>query len=195
MTSEYWILLGAVVAVALAVFVLVRVWLRRRGPQLGQALADVSIDRLQNVLVPDGMGGQIQLEHVLLTAHGLVVIDVKAFEGTIFASDRMAEWTVIGAQRPIHVPESARHALRPRRGAAPARPRRARSRDSCCSPRARTSRRAGRRTSCCRRSSSSKYRKPDAADLERLLVAFAPHWERVKSAIEPVTAGARAKLR
>ncbi len=79
-------------------FVLVRVWLRRRGPKLGQALADVSIDRLQNVLVPDGMGGQIQVEHVLLTAHGLVVIDVKAFEGTIFASDRMAEWTVIGAQ-------------------------------------------------------------------------------------------------
>ncbi len=25
-----------------------------------------------------------------------MVIDVKAFEGTIFAGDRMAEWTVIG---------------------------------------------------------------------------------------------------
>ncbi len=72
-TSEYWILIGAGVAAVLAVFVLVRVWLRRRGPKLGKALADVSIDRLQNVLLPDGMGGQIQLEHVLLTAHGLVV--------------------------------------------------------------------------------------------------------------------------
>jgi hypothetical protein len=29
------------------------------------------------------------------------------------------------------------------------------------------------------------YHRPDAADLERLLVAFAPHWDRVKAAIEP----------
>ena len=29
------------------------------------------------------------------------------------------------------------------------------------------------------------YHRPDAADLERLLVAFEPHWDRVKAAIEP----------
>jgi len=31
-----------------------------------------------------------------------------------------------------------------------------------------------------------RYRRPDKADLERLLVAFAPHWDRVKAALEPV---------
>jgi len=36
-----------------------------------------------------------------------------------------------------------------------------------------------------------RYAKPDQADLERLLVAFAPHWDRVKAATEPVTVGAR----
>ena len=40
-----------------------------------------------------------------------------------------------------------------------------------------------------------RYRKPDQADLERLLVAFSPHWDRVKAEIEPVTAGARQALR
>jgi hypothetical protein len=30
-----------------------------------------------------------------------------------------------------------------------------------------------------------RYRRPDQADLERLLVAFAPHWDRVKAAIQP----------
>jgi hypothetical protein len=191
---DYWILLGAIVAAALAVFVLVRVWLRRRGPKLGQALADVSIDRLQNVLVPDGMGGQIQLEHVLLTAHGLVVIDVKAFEGTIFASDRMAEWTVIGAQGRFTFPNplgtlydrvaALRQLVRdvPVAGfvlfAAGADFTKGRPKDVVLP-----------------QELVDQYRKPDAADLERLLVAFAPHWERVKSAIEPVTAGARAKLR
>jgi hypothetical protein len=31
-----------------------------------------------------------------------------------------------------------------------------------------------------------RYRRPEREDLERLLVAFAPHWDRVKAAIEPV---------
>jgi hypothetical protein len=35
-----------------------------------------------------------------------------------------------------------------------------------------------------------RFSKPEGADLERLLVAFSPHWERVKAAIEPV-GGAR----
>ena len=63
------------------------------------------------MLVPDGMGGQIQIEHLLLTANGLVVVDVKAFEGTIFASDRMEEWTVIGRDGRFTFPESAQSTL------------------------------------------------------------------------------------
>jgi hypothetical protein len=193
-TSEYWIVLGAAVAVGLAVLLVVRVWQRRRGPRLGKALADVSIDRLQNVLVPDGMGGQIQLEHVLLTAHGLVVVDVKAFEGTIFASDRMAEWTVIGARGRFTFPNplgtlydrvaALRQLVRdvPVAGfvlfAAGADFTKGRPKDVLLP-----------------QELVEKYSKPDAADVERLVVAFAPHWERVKSAIEPVTAGAREQLR
>jgi hypothetical protein len=30
-----------------------------------------------------------------------------------------------------------------------------------------------------------RYARPDAADLERLMVAFQPHWERVKAATVP----------
>jgi hypothetical protein len=35
-----------------------------------------------------------------------------------------------------------------------------------------------------------RYARPEQADLERLLVAFAPHWERVKGATEPAPDGA-----
>jgi hypothetical protein len=34
-----------------------------------------------------------------------------------------------------------------------------------------------------------RFARPDPADLERLLVAFAPHWERVKAATQPAPAG------
>jgi hypothetical protein len=30
-----------------------------------------------------------------------------------------------------------------------------------------------------------RYRRPEREDLERLLVAFAPHWDRVKASTEP----------
>jgi len=191
---EYWIVVGAVVAAGLVAFLIVRVWLRRRGPRLGKALHDVAIDRLQNVLLPDGMGGQIQVEHLLLTAQGLVVVDVKAFEGTIFASDRMAEWTVIGSQGRFTFPNplgtlydrvaALRQLVRdvPVVGLVLFAPgadfTKGRPKDVVLPAEL-----------------VEMYAKPEQADLERLLVAFAPHWERVKSAIEPVTAGARAKLR
>jgi hypothetical protein len=32
-----------------------------------------------------------------------------------------------------------------------------------------------------------RFGKPEGQDLEQLVVAFAPHWDRVKAAIEPVT--------
>ena len=193
MTEEYWIALAAAIVVALAAVALL-LWRRRRGPRLSQALHDVSIDRLTNVLVPDGMGGQIQVEHLLLTANGLVVIDVKEFEGTIFAGDRMAEWTVIGQRGRFTFPNPL-GTLYDRVAALKQIVRdvpvvglvlfgsgadftKGRPKDVLLPSEL-----------------VERFRKPEEADLERLLVAFAPHWERVKSAIEPVTTGAREGLR
>lgn len=159
-------------------------WRRNRGPELARALEAVAIDRLQNVLVPDGMGGHIQVEHLLLTGHGLIVIDAKPFVGTIFASERMADWTVIGKQGRFTFPNPlgtlydrvaalkqlvrdvpvAGHVL----FAGAADFTKGRPRDVLSSAEL-----------------VERYRRPDQAELERLLVAFAPHWDRVKAAIEP----------
>jgi hypothetical protein len=180
--------------VAVAGFFLVRLALRRRRSALSRALRGVSIDRLQNVLLPDGMGGQIQVEHLLLTASGVVVIDVKEFEGKIFAGERMAEWTVI-AQRGRFTFPNPLPALYDRVAAlkqivhevpvfglvlfgAQADFTKGRPRDVVL---------PGDLVERCQ--------KPEPDDLERLLVAFTPHWERVKAAIEPVKTGARTSAR
>jgi hypothetical protein len=161
------------------------VWRRRNGPEVARALEAVAIDRLQNVLVPDGMGGHIQVEHLLLTGQGLVVIDAKAFVGTIFASERMEEWTVIGKQGRFTFPNplgtlydrvaALRQLVRdvPVAGyvlfAGAADFTKGRPRDVLSAAEL-----------------VERYRRPDQADLEQLLVAFAPHWDRVKAAIQPV---------
>jgi nuclease-like protein len=192
--SEYWIGAAALLAATVVVFWIVRIWLRRRRPRLSQALQEVSIDRLQNVLVPDGNGGQIQVEHLLLTANGLVVIDVKEFEGTIFAGERMAEWTVIGQRGRFTFPNPL-GTLYDRVAALKQIVRdvpvvgvvlfgsgadftKGRPKDVMLPGEL-----------------IARYPRPEQADLERLLVAFAPHWERVKGAIEPVRTGARQSPR
>jgi hypothetical protein len=181
---QYAIIGGAAALVVLLLLVGWLVWRRRRGPELKQALEAVSIERLQNVLLPDGMGGHIQVEHLLLTGQGLLVIDAKSFAGSIFASERMAEWTVIGEQGRFTFPNplgtlydrvaALKQLVRdvPVSGyvlfAGGADFTKGRPRDVLSAAEL-----------------VDRYRRPDQADLERLVVAFAPHWDRVKAAIEP----------
>src|SRR5688572_6759223 len=183
--SQYEIA-GAVAAGVVVLALLVwLIWRRRGGPELARALEAVAIERLQNVLVPDGMGGHIQVEHLLLTGQGFVVIDAKSFAGTIFASERMAEWTVIGKQGRFTFPNPL-GTLYDRVAALKQLVRdvpvagyvlfgggadftKGRPRDVLSAAEL-----------------VERYRRPDQADLEHLLVAFAPHWDRVKAAIEPV---------
>lgn len=185
MISQYVIIGGIGALVAVVALLAWLYWRRRRGPELKQALEAVAIERLQNVLVPDGMGGHIQIEHLLLTGQGLVVIDAKSFAGTIFASERMAEWTVIGKQGRFTFPNplgtlydrvaALRQLVRdvPVAGyvlfAGDADFTKGRPRDVLSAAEL-----------------VERYRRPEREDLERLLVAFAPHWDRVKAALEPV---------
>src|SRR5690606_27940138 len=98
-TLQVWLaLLGGAVVVILAV-VLIALVRRRRRSDLGAAVRAVALDTEHGVLVPNGMGGHIEIEYLLLTAHGVVVVDTKHFEGIIFGSDRMDEWTVMHKHR------------------------------------------------------------------------------------------------
>jgi hypothetical protein len=73
-------------------------WLRARR-SLPRRLKQASIDRLANILVPDGDGGEIHIQHALLTARGVVIIDIKEVSGNVFGSDSMQDWTVISEKR------------------------------------------------------------------------------------------------
>jgi hypothetical protein len=46
--------------------------------------------------VPDGMGGFIHIDHVLLTPRGVLVLDTRRVAGLIFGGDQMSDWTVMG---------------------------------------------------------------------------------------------------
>ena len=59
----------------------------------------VSFQAVHQVLVPDGMGGFIHVDHVLLTPQGVLILDTRRVAGLIFGGDQMSEWTVLGRGR------------------------------------------------------------------------------------------------
>ena len=93
-----WIGLGAAALLLLAVgFFGLRAYQRRaRRKSLLVRLERVALAAAHRVLVPDGMGGFIHIDHVLLTPRGILVLDTRRVTGLIFGGDQMSDWTVMG---------------------------------------------------------------------------------------------------
>ena len=72
---------------------------RARRKQLLARLDRIAYESAHQVLVPDGMGGYIHIDHLLLTPRGLLVLDTRRVPGLIFGGDQMSDWTVIGRRR------------------------------------------------------------------------------------------------
>ena len=84
--------LAAVAALAVGLWI----WLRGRARRaLVARIESVSGAHISDVLLPDGNDGWFHLDFVLLTAGGLVVLDLRDVPGLVFGSEQMNEWTVI----------------------------------------------------------------------------------------------------
>jgi hypothetical protein len=96
-----WIAAGVAIAVVAAGgYVAFGAYQRRsRRKQLLARLDRIAYESAHQVLVPDGMGGYIHIDHLLLTPRGLLVLDTRRVPGLIFGGDQMSDWTVIGRRR------------------------------------------------------------------------------------------------
>ncbi|HEY4970153.1 MAG TPA: nuclease-related domain-containing protein, partial [Steroidobacteraceae bacterium] len=93
-----WIGIGVLVLLLLAGgYWGVRAYQRRtRRKALLARLERVAFEAAHQVLVPDGMGGFIHIDHLLLTPRGVLVLDTRRVAGLIFGGDQMSDWTVMG---------------------------------------------------------------------------------------------------
>jgi len=181
MLAAAGITIAAVVVALLVGWVTWRWWARRRRSSIRDVLKAIAVDRLENVLVPDGMGGEIHIEHLLLTTRGILVLNVKGYKGVIFASDRMDQWTSIdkGERSTFQNPlptlydrvAAVRQIARDLEVAgfvvfpsladfSKGRPGNVRLPDDLL----------------------EEYAKPDKSDVGRLTEAFQPYWERIRAA-------------
>lgn len=94
------IVASALVALA-ALIAGIAVWHRRRrfGARLRRLLVLHSDARVRDVVIPDGMDGHIQIDNVLRTAAGFVIVDVVRVSGAVFGGTSIDEWTVMTGGR------------------------------------------------------------------------------------------------
>ncbi len=73
-----------------------RRWRRYRARrQIVKSFEAVSAAILRDVLIPDGSGGQLHMDFLLLTGRGLLVVDYRDVEGVVFGGEHMREWAVM----------------------------------------------------------------------------------------------------
>jgi hypothetical protein len=95
--------LPALLLVAIVALILYR---RKRPVEINLkgVLADIAFERTEALVLPNGDDGEIQIDHLLLTANGLVIIDIKDVNGTVFGSDKMQDWSVLGEKGRFTIP-------------------------------------------------------------------------------------------
>ncbi|HEX7965145.1 MAG TPA: nuclease-related domain-containing protein [Gammaproteobacteria bacterium] len=97
---QVWTLAGAALAVLLAIVALA-VWLRMTAVRrdVNRTLRIVADRLIRDVVIPDGIGGFVPVDALILRERRLYVLDVRDVEGAVFGSEKMDIWTAMGKRR------------------------------------------------------------------------------------------------
>jgi hypothetical protein len=98
-----WVLPLAAAAALLVLWLAWRFFFGR-GTPLERALADLSYERIEKLVIPSADEGEIQVDQLLLTSQGLLILEIKDVQGKVFGSDKMSDWTVIAQDRRFTFP-------------------------------------------------------------------------------------------
>ena len=93
-------LLTAVLATAIMVPVLLflfRAQLKnwRQERLIKKVIRRLSVRSMKNIHLPDGTGGEVTIDHLLLGRDAIIVVGVMRFEGLIFGSTHTDQWTQV----------------------------------------------------------------------------------------------------
>ncbi len=115
----FWLVTAAVVCIAAAIIALF-VWLRLTSDRRSTltSLRNIADRLLRNVMLPDGVGGYVGVDVLLLRDGRLYVLAIRTVEGAIFGGEKLDRWTVIGRHRrfsfrnPLHLMQEQTMAVR-----------------------------------------------------------------------------------
>jgi hypothetical protein len=95
-TGEQQLMIGVLILSTLLVLayflrIPLRSWKEKR--QIRRAVKRLGARVMRDASLPDGMGGKINIDFLVLTVDAILVIGVKRYDGMIFGSANTDEWT------------------------------------------------------------------------------------------------------
>lgn len=95
-----WLIVVVAISMLLAILV-IRVWLRNTAERRHtlNILRNIADRLLREVVLPDGVGGYVGVDVLLLRDQQLHLLLLRHAEGAIFAGDKMDQWSVVGKRR------------------------------------------------------------------------------------------------
>ena len=110
-----------IIVAALLLLLIILVSRRRKKTyslrQLEQSLRKFKKDEVRSIIIPDGIGGLLEIDRLILMDQGLLVIETYSMSGNLFGADRIDQWTQIIDGRsykfanPLHHIHNAKHAV------------------------------------------------------------------------------------
>ncbi|AFI84846.1 nuclease-like protein [Methylophaga nitratireducenticrescens] len=110
---------GGVFAV-LVIWLVFRLFFRKSSAQaqIEQVLTPYKLDELKNIILPDGLGGLLEIESVFLLEQGVLILREYPISGHLYGADKIEQWTQIVDGRsykftnPLHHLEHSRQTIR-----------------------------------------------------------------------------------
>ncbi|MEN8106535.1 MAG: nuclease-related domain-containing protein [Pseudomonadota bacterium] len=93
--AQLWVAGLLILVLLLILMYLLRNPLRywREGRRITQGVKRLGARMLRNVNFPDGMGGEISIDFLMLSTDAILVIGVRRYDGMIFGGAQTDEWT------------------------------------------------------------------------------------------------------
>ena len=84
-----------VLLLLLIFWLLLRVKVRRQSPdhRIQKILKPYQQDDARQLIIPDGMGGLLEIEHLLLLRQGLLILHRYPLNGHLFGAEKIDQWT------------------------------------------------------------------------------------------------------
>lgn len=153
----------------------------------------VSVEILCDIQIEDGLGGLIQIDFLLLTARGLVVLDIKEVRGVVFGADEIDEWTVMHQNQRLSF-ANPQHTLDYRLVAVRKLVRGLPVFGHILFPNEAEFGKGKPKYVILADEFLERYRRPEKLELERLLAAYYPYWEKIKDLSEGASKAVNASL-
>ena len=96
--AEPWFVALGLVLILLFTWLLYR-YVRASRNKLRRVLDDIAFEQLNELVIPSVNEGEIQIDKLLLTSQGLLILEIKDVQGIVFGSDKMQDWTVMSDDR------------------------------------------------------------------------------------------------